>query len=375
MLAYHSLVMTGRKGRRIRLREVAEAAGVSVGSASQAFGRPSSSPTTCASVCLPRPRPSATPDPIPAARRLRTGRAGAVGLIFAERLVYQFTDPAAPAFLRGVARGMQEAPSGLLLIPDSRYRDETARTVRDAAVDGFLIYSAPQNDPRVEAALARQLPVVTIDQPRTGATPFVGIDDRAAARSAAEHLRALGHERVAVLTFITALDSAGTLTLDMTVERLDGYKEGLGNAWDPMLVRTCPNAPQPAREATLELLRSSKPPTAILAMSDILALGALEAAAEQSVSVPGELSVVGFDDSPAALHTTPPLTTLAQPQEEKGRLAAQWLMEEIEDRAAPGLAPARDPSDPAHRTRVDGTASVAEPSSTPGSGVRPRRSR
>ena len=336
MLAYHSLVMTRREGRRIRLRDVAESAGVSVGSASQAFGRPGLVSDDVRKRVLDAAAALGYPGPDPAARRLRTGRAGAVGLIFAERLVYQFTDPAAPAFLRGVARGMQEAPSGLLLIPDSRYRDETARTVRDAAVDGFLIYSAPQNDPRVAAALARRLPVVTIDQPRTGATPFVGIDDRAAARHAAEHLRALGHERVAVLAFITALDPAGTLTLDMSVERLDGYKEGLGNAWDPMLVRTCrPNAPQPAREATLELLRSSERPTAILAMSDILALGALEAAAEHDVSVPRELSVIGFDDSPAALHTTPPLTTLAQPQEEKGRLAAQWLMEEIEDREQP----------------------------------------
>jgi DNA-binding LacI/PurR family transcriptional regulator len=307
-----------------------------VGSASQAFGRPELVSEDVRRRVLAAAETLGYPGPDPAARRLRTGRAGAVGLIFAERLVYQFTDPAAPAFLRGVARGMQEVPSGLLLIPDSRHRGETARTVRDAAVDGFLIYSVPQNDPRAEAALARRLPVVTIDQPRTGDTPFVGIDDRSAARSAAEHLRALGHERVGVLTFITALDPAGTLTLDITIERLAGYQEGLGNAWDPMLVRTCrPNAPQPARRATLELLRSSNPPTAILAMSDILALGALEAAAEHGLSVPRELSVVGFDDSPAALQATPPLTTLAQPQEEKGRLAAQWLVEEIEDRERP----------------------------------------
>ena len=264
------------------------------------------------------------------------GRAGAVGLIFAERLAYQFTDPASPAFLRGVALGMEEAPTGLLLIPDSRDRDKTAHTVSEAVVDGFLIYSTPQNDPRVEAALARRLPVVTVDQPRGIATPFVGIDDRAAARSAATHVRELGHERVAVLSFITALDPAGTLELDLSVERLEGYEEGLGEMWDPTLVRTCrPNAAEPARKATIDLLRATDPPTAILAMSDILALGALDGAVEAGVSVPGELSVVGFDDSPAAPHATPPLTTVAQPQEEKGRLAARWLMEEIEHGGAP----------------------------------------
>jgi DNA-binding LacI/PurR family transcriptional regulator len=226
---------------------------------------------------------------------------------------------------------MQETPSGLLLIPDSRDRNAAARTVREAAVDGFIVYSAPQNDPRVEAALARRLPVVTVDQPRGAATPFVGIDDRAAARSAAEYLRELGHDRIGVLSFVAALGPGGSLELDLSAERLEGYREGLGDAWDTALVRTVrPNAPEPAREATGELLREPHPPTAILAMSDILAIGALEAAAEQGVSVPEGLSVVGFDDSPAALHATPPLTTVAQPHEEKGRLAAQWLMEDVE---------------------------------------------
>jgi DNA-binding LacI/PurR family transcriptional regulator len=328
--------MAPSDGRRVRLRDVAERAGVSVGSASQAFGRPELVSEEVRKRVLAAAEALGYPGPDPVARRLRTGRAGALGLIFSERLGYQFTDPTAPAFLRGVALGMQEAPNGLLLIPDSRYRAEAARTVREAAVDGFIIYSAPQNDPRVEAALARRLPVVTVDQPRGAATPFIGIDDRAAARSAAEHVRELGHRRVAVLSFVTALDPGGALELDLSVERLEGYREGLGDAWGPALVRTCrPNAPEPAREATLELLRGLDPPTAILAMSDSLAIGALEAAAELGVSLPAELSIVGFDDSPAALHTSPPLTTVAQPHEEKGRLAAQWLLEAVEREEGP----------------------------------------
>ena len=310
---------------------MAERAGVSVGSASQAFGRPELVSEEVRRRVLEAAEELGYPGPDPVARRLRTGRAGAIGLIFAERLGYQFTDPTAPAFLRGIARGMEEAPSGLLLVPDSRYREEAARTVREAAVDGFIIYSTPRNDPRIEAALARRVPIVTVDQPRGAETPFVGIDDRAAARSAAEHLRGLGHERVGVLTFVTTLDPAGALELDLTAERLQGYEDGLGAAWDPKLVRTVrPNAPEPAREATLELLRLPAPPSAILAMSDIMAIGALEAAAELGIEVPAQVSVVGFDDGPAAEHASPPLTTLAQPNEEKGRLAARWLMEDIE---------------------------------------------
>ena len=316
--------------RRVRLRDVAARAGVSVGSASQAFSRPELVSDRVRMRVLEAAAALGYAGPDPAARRLRTGRAGALGLIFSERLRYQFTDPASPAFLGGVSGEMEDAHMGLLLIPDSSFREATAETVRDAAVDGFIVYSAVKNDPRVEAALARGLPVVTVDQPRDAPTPFIGIDDRAAARTAAEHLRALGHRRVGVLSFVTALDREGKLVLELAVERLDGYREGLGDAWDEGAVRTCrPNAIAPARRASLELLRAPTPPTAILAMSDVLALGALQAASELGVAVPGELSVVGFDDSPAASFATPALTTIAQPHEEKGRLAAEWLLEAI----------------------------------------------
>ena len=316
--------------RRVRLRDVAARAGVSVGSASQAFSRPELVSDRVRERVLEAAVALGYAGPDPSARRLRTGRAGALGLIFSERLRYQFTDPAAPAFLGGVSRGMEDAHMGLLLIPDSRFREATAETVRGAAVDGFIIYSAVRNDPRVEAALARGLPVVTVDQPRDAPTPFIGIDDRAAARTAAEHLRALGHWRVGVLSFVTALDGEGKLVLDIAKERLAGYRDGLGDAWSEDAIRTCrPNTTEPARQATLELLRGATSPTAILAMSDVLALGALQAASELGIGVPERLSVVGFDDSPAAVFATPALTTIAQPHEEKGRLAAEWLLEAI----------------------------------------------
>ncbi|HYX88714.1 MAG TPA: LacI family DNA-binding transcriptional regulator [Gaiellaceae bacterium] len=324
-------------GRRVRLRDVADRAGVSVGSASQAFGRPELVSQKVRERVLAAAEELGYAGPDPTARRLRTGRAGVLGLIFTERLGYAFTDPAAPAFLRGVAWGMEEARTGLLMIPTSSSPEVATTAVRDAAVDGFIVYSAPRNDPRVDAAVARGLPVVTVDQPRGAQTPFVGIDDRAAARSAAEHLRKLGHERVAVLSFVTAADAGGTLVFDVAEERLAGYREGLGSAWQDDAVRTCrPNVPEPAYAAALELLRGSERPTAIIAMTDALALGVLQAAAELRIAVPGALSVVGFDDSPAAALANPPLTTVAQPHEEKGRLAAEWLINDIARGAGPG---------------------------------------
>ena len=253
--------MAPRETRRTRLRDVAARAGVSVGSASNAFGRPELVSQEVRERVFAAAKELGYAGPDPSARRLRLGRAGAIGLIFSERLRYQFTDPAAPAFLAGLAEGMKDSHLGLLLLPDSRFREAAATTVRAAAVDGFVIYSAVRNDPRVEAALARNLPVVTVDQPRDAPTPFVGIDDRAAARMAAEYVRELGHRQVAVLSFVSALDTEGTLALDLSTERLNGYKEGLGSAWDERAVRTCrPNATEPARRAALESPTESRRP-------------------------------------------------------------------------------------------------------------------
>lgn len=317
--------------KRVRLREVAERAGVSVGSASQAFGRPELVSADVRERVLAAAAELGYAGPDPAARRLRLGRAGALGLIFQERLRYQLTDPAALAFMAGFAQAMEGSELGLLLVPDSRYREAAATAVRGAAVDGFVIYAAARHDPRVEAALARHVPVVTVEQPRDVPTPFIGIDDRAAARAAAEHVRALGHERVGVLSFAQTVGGDATLEIPLSTDRLAGYQDGLGAAWDPSLVRVCRrNAVEHGRRSARELLESAEPPTAILAMSDILAVGVLEAAAEAGMSVPRDLSVVGFDDSPVARVTSPPLTTVRQPHEEKGRLAAQWLIEEIE---------------------------------------------
>ena len=323
--------MASGEPRRVRLRDVAALAGVSVGSASHAFGRPELVSAEVRERVLAAAKELGYAGPDPAGRRLRLGRTGALGLIFQERLPYQLTDPAALAFLAGLAEGMQESNLGLLMIPDSRFRDAAATAIRRAAVDGVVVYSVATNDPRVDAALGRQVPVVTVDQPRDAPTPFIGIDDRAAGRSAAEHLRALGHTRVGVLAFPTAIGDTGRLELALGTDRLAGYRDGLGDAWDPDAVRTVRrNAARHARRAAFELLQHDPRPTALLAMSDVVALGVLQAAAEIGLAVPRDLSVVGFDDSPVAEIATPALTTVAQPHGEKGRLAAQWLVEAIE---------------------------------------------
>jgi DNA-binding LacI/PurR family transcriptional regulator len=317
------------------LREVAARARVSVGTASNAYNRPDLLSEETRRRVLEAATELGYPGPDPAARRLRTGRAGAIGLLFTDDLGFAFSDPVSTQFLRGLAEGLGTAETGLFVIPASA-GGGAADVVRQAVVDGFIVYSTPTWDPRIEAATARGLPLVVVDQPHGLPAPFVGIDDRAAARSAAEHVRALGHERVAVLTFARAADPEGVRVYELTDERIAGYREGLGGI-EPEVVLCRPNEPAVAHEAVSGLLAGPRPPTAVLAMSDRLAIGALSAGREHGLDVPGQLSVVGFDDSPAAALATPPLTTVHQPSEEKGRRAATMLLARLA-----GDAPAAD---------------------------------
>jgi DNA-binding LacI/PurR family transcriptional regulator len=324
-----------RKPTKPTLKDVAEGAGVSLGTASNAFNRPELLSDELRERVLEEAGRMGYGGPDPAARRLRTGRAGALGLIFTDRLPFAFDDEAAVIFLRGVAGALETTGDGLLLIPTSPNRKEGARVVREAAVDGFLVYSTPTGDPRLEAALERGLPTVVVDEPLDVATPYIGVEDRKGAHAAARHLVELGHERIGIVTFPEHAFDDYTLPFDATIERLAGYREGLDWAWDPGLVATARgNLPEIGRRALRELLAVENPPTAVLATSDALASGVLREAAERGIGVPDELSVIGFDDVPLARLTEPPLTTVNQPTEHKGELAARSLLEAVQ-----GVAP------------------------------------
>jgi DNA-binding LacI/PurR family transcriptional regulator len=319
-----------RGRRKPTLREVAAGAGVSLGTASNAFNHPELISETLRERVLEEARRLGYAGPDPAARRLRTGRAGALGLVFTDRLPFAFDDDAAIIFLRGVANALEETGAGLLLIPTSPSRERGARVVRAAAVDGFIVYSTPTGDPRLEAALQRGLPTVTVDEPLATPTPFIGIDDRGAAREAARYLRELGHEHVCVVSFPEFVDEDERLPFDVSLERRAGYREGLGEVWDPALVfDAMPNNPETGRRMLPRLLAHDPPPTAVLATSDALASGIVRGALEQGLEVPGRLSVIGFDDVPLARSSEPPLTTVAQPTERKGELAVALLLDAL----------------------------------------------
>ena len=183
--------------RPATLASLAAELGVSRTTVSNAYNRPDQLSPELRKRVLDTARRLGYPGPDPVARSLRTRKAGAVGLLLTENLSYAFRDPAAIQFLEGLALACEDAGHGLLLIPASPEREDVA-SVHRAGVDGFVVYSVPDDDPHLAAVLERPVPVVICDQPRIDQLDWVGPDDEGAVRVLAEHLIGLGHRRIGV---------------------------------------------------------------------------------------------------------------------------------------------------------------------------------
>jgi DNA-binding LacI/PurR family transcriptional regulator len=320
------------------LATVAAAAGVSRMTVSNAFNHPDKVTPALRAKVLAAAEALGYGGPDPVARTLSRGATGSVGLIFDYPLTLALNDPAMVQLLHGVAAGCEEREMGLSLVPRTTGRD--AALVRAALVDGFVIYAVTADDPRVAAVRERRLPFVLIDH-EPGDDVVVNIDDRDASQHAVEHLVALGHRRFAIVLgwdvqSRTARDVAGDpATAWYTAsERLAGWRAGLeaaGIDWASVQVGSGPGFDRhTGRVAGGRLLDRADRPTAVLAISDQLALGILDAAAERGVAVPGALSVVGFDDVPGAALASPSLTTIRQPHAGKGAAAISLLLDGVQ---------------------------------------------
>jgi DNA-binding LacI/PurR family transcriptional regulator len=225
---------------------------------------------------------------------------------------------------------------GLVLVGGGRGTE----LVRAALVDGFVCQYDVEDDERIQAVVDRGLPLVVVDGPPRPGAGHVGVDDRGGAALAARHLLERGHRRLGVVAAPLSPDRyegpAGperqaAAGYQVIRERLLGYRaavEGAGLDWAAVPVEERrPYGQDAGRRAAGALLDRPDRPTGLLAMSDELALGAMRAAEELGIAVPGELSVVGFDDTPPAALARPALTTVRQPHHAKGVAAAQWLLD------------------------------------------------
>jgi DNA-binding LacI/PurR family transcriptional regulator len=205
-------------------------------------------------------------------------------------------------------------------------------------MDGALVYSCDMTSPAVGWLMRRQVPVVFVDQSPAPGITSINVDDRGGARVAAEHVLSLGHRRIGIITSgfggeygLLADPRSATLAYGES-QRMLGWLDALdAAAVEATAVRIPHGDPQDVGYSGAEtLLGAGERPTAILAFSDAMARGAIRAIEDKGLSVPDDISVVGFDDNPIARRMRPALTTVHQDIDAKGRTAVRALTTAIE---------------------------------------------
>jgi DNA-binding LacI/PurR family transcriptional regulator len=324
--------------RSAKLADVARAAGVSQGTASNVFNRPEIVSAEVRERVQASARRLGYSGPDPRGRILRAGKVNLIGIISTDDTANSFRDPFMREVMAGIADECDAHGAGLALV--SAKRDaESAWRVQTAIVDGFIVHCTRVGEDFIALARERKLPIVSIDLDSGPGTGSVLVDDRRGGYAAAHHLLELGHRRFGFLTLETGcetkfgrVDAARALTCDhrFARDRVAGYAEALaerGLALEDAVIVEAPNDREAAVPYADELLRARPDTTAILAMSDVLAFAAIEAARARGLRVPEDLSVVGFDDVPEAATSNPPLTTVSQSAVEKGRAAARIILD------------------------------------------------
>ncbi|TAJ48311.1 MAG: LacI family transcriptional regulator [Herbiconiux sp.] len=350
--------MSAPEQARATLLDVAERAGVSRSTASLAFSGagPVSEATRERVMAAASDLGYGGPDP--RARSLRQGRSGVVGIVFDESLLNAFRDPVNVQTLDGIAEGLGLDSNGLLLLTET---GAVGTGIQSAAIDAAVLMGCTPVFDRVVDSLGRRgVPIVSIEGGARDGVVDVGLDNAAASETLARHLHDLGHRSVGVVTLgtdvsrtiglITPEREAG-ITAAVTADRLEGvrrvfpdavaYSAGfnlvddgvragreLFAAADAAVAAALPDSPASdaaGGEGATTVLAAH--PTAIIAQSDLLAVGVLQVAAERGLRVPDDLSVTGFDGVRIDGLAGVDLTTMRQPAAEKGRAAGLAVTE------------------------------------------------
>jgi len=358
-----------RPARAVRptLAAVARAAGVAPSTASLAFSGSGPVSEDAKARVLAAAAELGYGGPDPRARSLRRGRSGVIGVVMDERLSDAFRDPVNVLTLDGIAEVAGAAGASLLLVRSPLDDEGQATPLVDAPMDAVVLVGCNVRiDPAVAVLRRRQIPVVAIEADDIeGAVP-IQLDNREASRRAAAFLRDLGHESVTIVS----------LPLDGSHRRgpIDDEREAAGIAFtslerlrgvrgvypDAVAIEAAGSSVEEGRIAGTELFAPGGPrPTAVIAQSDVLAVGVISAALDAGLRVPEDVSVVGFDGitvDDSLFHRTRirQLTTLVQPFVQKGKAAA---------RAALAMLEGGDPQPAAFRSELrigDTTAAPRE---------------
>ncbi|RPI78315.1 MAG: LacI family transcriptional regulator [Chloroflexi bacterium] len=198
-------------------------------------------------------------------------------------------------------------------------------------VDGIIFVSTGHQVDSLNLLLSQGIPVVLVDRSVSQVEmDAVLTDNQEGGYIATRHLIELGHRRIACI--------AGPSHISPSAERIIGYRKALeeiGVPYDEAIVQQGDYHPNSGLQVTNHLLGLNPRPTAIFALNDLMALGAMRAAAEAGYNVPQDLAIIGFDDIEFACYTNPPLSTIAQPKQEIGIQAVNLLASRISDKSLP----------------------------------------
>jgi LacI family transcriptional regulator len=258
--------------------------------------------------------------PNAAARGLALGKTLTIGVV-----AQAIDSPFYGEGLRGIEACLRERGYAPLFMSGNWHEEDEDRCMRELiarGVDGIIVFAGRLSDTKLKR-YAKDVPVVvTGRQLRAKGLFSLQIDDRQGAVLAVSHLLQLGHRRIAFIN--------GSENHPDAVERLGGYKKALeeaGIGFDPRLVAVGDWHEEGGLRATLELLTARTPFTAMFCINDQTAYGALLGLFKKGLSVPGDVSVVGFDDLPSSLYRVPPLTSVRQSIGILGEQSAQAILD------------------------------------------------
>jgi DNA-binding LacI/PurR family transcriptional regulator len=307
---------------------------------SNAFNRPDQLSSELRQRVLDRASKMGYSGPDAIARHLRSGKTNTYAVVFEEDLSYAFSDPFSVAWLTAFAEVMQHQHASIMILSATAAEPESLQAIQDAAVDG--VAGLCGNQPAIAAARARGLPTVycSMSEWPSGDGDYVVIDDYSAGHDIGAHLHRLGHRRVVMVheamypgqsllteqpveDFARALDQH-RYGFYRTLYRARGIVDGLAGAQISVVV-TESNSRDSGRGAGAIILDRKDRPTAVVGVSDVLALGVMDACAQRGLAPGIDISIAGFDDVPEAI--TAGLTTIRQPVRDKGRIAAELLLD------------------------------------------------
>ena len=250
-----------------------------------------------------------------------------IGLVIPMGVSALFTDPYFPQVIQGITSACnQHDYSTMLWLAEPEYERRTIQQIVSAGmIDGVIVASALTDDAVIEAVRKRKIPFVLIGRhPIHNDITYVDVDNRNSSRDAVLHLVRLGRKRIATIT--------GPLNMIGGMDRLEGYKDALkgrGIMSNPELIAPGDFTEESGYSVMQQLLPAA--PDAVFVASDTMALGAMRALREAGKRIPEEIALVGYDDMPFATHTDPPLTSVSQPIFRAGFVAAETLMDAIQE--------------------------------------------